>query len=277
MPIRLSSSHETFSRIFGLAAELGEEAVMTIGPEGISMGLRDGGGARMAWFHAMPEAFDEFEYVAPEKPVLTPDGKPEPERHGIDLTKLHEYVKKARKVSDGDDVEMLLPDKNGKLGLKSGRSKVAFGLIDTRNVKHVLLKLPNIEGHPDMDYRAICVVRGNEFRTFTETAANLVESMGLETVDIITREGKLIAACAGDVDSAEIIIGDVEGYLDPKTNERRDPDACRSIFSLDLITTTCKALPSEEVTFKIGTDVPLIAHYADDGIEITAFVAGRVE
>lgn len=277
MPTRLSSSHETFSRLFGLAAELSEDALLVIGPDGLTMGLRDPNGSRVGWFRALPEAFETYQYEAPPRdPKLAPDAPMPPESYGIDLTKLHEYVKKTKKLADAKEpVVVELPDKNGKLTLKTGRSKVSFGLIDPRALKNNVTKFPNVE--KAMEYRAICVVRGNDFRAFTESAANLVETMGIETVDLITREGKLVAACAGDVDTAEIIVGDVEGYLDPITNERREPNGCRSIFSLDLITTMCKALPAEDVTFKVGHDVPLIAHYADEGLEITGIVAGRIE
>lgn len=274
MPIRISANHETVSRLFSLPAALADETLLRVGPDGLTMGLRDPAGARIGWFRATPEAFDTYEFTPSRQP--TEENPDVTEEYGINLEKLNEFVKKTKKVGDAKKtIDIELPDKSGKMVLRSERTKVGLALVDIRAMQGYFRKMPNIESQAE--YRAVCVVRGKDFKAFTESAATLVSAVGIETVDFVTREGNLYCTAQGDVDDAEILVGDVVGYLDPETNERRDANGCRSVFGLKLITEMCEALPEREVAFKVGHDLPLIAHYADEGMEITGIVAPRMD
>lgn len=287
----LSASHDRFSELFGLPFKLSDEVPIKVSPEGLSLHVKDEAMVRMAFFQATPSAFDSFVYT----------GADTGEIYGLNMEKINDFIDKTKKIKESSTVEMTLPDDKNRVVLKCGRVKVAFALLNVSvmKTKHMNDMSPLYNNEKRNDYRAVCTMRGKDFKVFAAAAGELAALAGVDAVDIKVVNGKVVAISKGQVDEAEIIMGDAlpwTGLIQTsrmvmdettKTNKRvwddvpepvtREPEGACTNFSLNLIEEVCNALPAKDVTFKFGTDIPLVATYSDEDMNVLAIIAPRIE
>lgn len=261
MPLKFVAPHSRFEEIFGLPKALADEASLGVSAKGLRMILIDDARVRVVKFSASPSAFGLYEFSPPTM---------EEEVYGINLEKIAAFIKNTKKVAESAQVEMTLPSQPGQMVLKCGRVKLVLALL--ANVK-APKDVPPIE--KTIPYLATCVIRGKDFKAFSEAASTLADSSGTVSVDLLVKDGKLTAVSQGNVDRAEIEVGPASPYL-KEDGTKADPEGAHSTFSVDLLVAVCNALPAREITFKLANDAPLVAQYSDDGVDVFAMLAPRV-